>query len=119
MRAANACVGRQSRQFAERCEHLRRRAFKQAPATTAKKSVATKQHGFTAHVCAVKRNMAGGVAGDIDHLPLQTQRMHLVSLLQALQRFGHVFARGTEDRRAGALAQKVDATGVVGMVVGD
>jgi len=98
---------------------LRRRAFKQAPTTAAKKGVATKQHRRAIDIRTEKRDVTGGVTGHIDHLPLQTQCLHAVTLLQTLKRLRHVFTRWAEDGSASAIAQKVDAARVVWVVVGD
>ena len=63
--------------------------------------------------------MTRSVARHIDHFPLQTQRLHTVTLMHTLQRLWHAFTRGAEDGSAGVLAQKVDAARVVWVVVGD
>ena len=61
VRTVDHCLGRQALQLCHRCRHLLRRAFKQSPATTGEKSIATEQH-------AVPKvgDVPGGMSGHID-----------------------------------------------------
>lgn len=62
--------------------------------------------------------MPGGMAGHIDHLPLQAQQRQPIAAPQGLAGLGDVFGRGAVDPGAGGLAQLGHAAGVVAVVVG-
>jgi hypothetical protein len=76
MRAIHQRVIGQGGQLAERADHLRRRAFKQAAAAAGKQRVAAEQPGRAILALAHVGDVAHGVARHIQHIQLQRQTRH-------------------------------------------
>ena len=63
--------------------------------------------------------MAGGMARYIDHLKLQSQQMQAVAVSHGCGGLRNGFTRGAEDLGASGVAQHINTSNMVGVVVRD
>jgi len=112
---ASSPVVRQRGERIERAQHLRGRSLEQAPAAAAEQRVAA-EDGAVARV----GDVASGVARDVEHAELEPEREQCdaIAALDRDRAAGDVLAGRAVDRHAVARGERLDASGVVSMVVG-
>ena len=98
---------------------MRRRAFKQPPATARKQRVTAEQQWRAIHVGGEVGNVARRVPGHIQHAKVQPQGLHLIAAVQRAVGLGNALARRAINLRARGRAQLRHAAGVIGVVVRD
>ena len=103
------------RQFGERGDHLLRCAFEQAAATAGKQGVPAEQHAV-----AVKGDVAGRVAGNVEHGKCQAKRVyrHLIALGQRMGEARDVLVARAIHGYVAVRSQVRHSTHMVGMVMG-